>query len=240
MNPNDVTIHIMERSEEFWIGYSLQALTRFFPHVFVYDTGSMDGTIGIVKSFPSVTLVEKGELDRFQLGECRNEMMRNTKTPWVWQIDGDEYYPASSLAAMLKYDMPEGKRLGFTLFWEVNWDGKNFRAIARKEKQHLSPVKFSRAAVLWHEARYSGGYPFENPDVFDHSELFHYFPDEVVGYHLHHLLRSNRDDEVYLRTRKRNQFCMMEREVDLGEVLEIPFEGEWENPYIDYLRRKHD
>ena len=241
MNPNEITVHIMEQNESFWIGYSLQALTQFFPHIFVYDTGSTDGTLEIIKSFPTVTLVEMGVLDRFQLGDCRNEMMRATKTPWVLQQDGDEYYPPSSLKQMLNFSMPEGKKLGFTLFYETGWDGKNFRAIAKREQQHLTSVKFNRAAVLWHEARYSGGYPFENPDVFDNSELFHYFPDEVVGYHLHHLLRSSKDDEVYLRKQKRDQFCLMDREVELGEVLDIEFQGDWSNPYLDYLKgRKNE
>jgi len=142
---------------------------------------------------------------------------------------------------MLNFSMPEGKKLGFTLFYETGWDGKNFRAIAKREQQHLTSVKFNRAAILWHEARYSGGYPFENPDVFDCPEMYYYFPDSIVGYHLHHLRRSKLDNEVYLREQKRDQFCMQDREVELGGILEIDFdEKKWPNPYLDYLKGRKD
>jgi glycosyltransferase involved in cell wall biosynthesis len=195
----------------------------------VYDTGSTDGTIEIVRSFPSVILVEMGVLNKYQLGACRNLMMEATKTKWAWQVDGDEYYPASSVEEFLKHDMPEGKKLGFTQFFDVGWDGANFRALP----------KFSRAALLDSSARYSGAYPFENPDIFDHSELFHYFPESVIGYHLHHLVRSEKDEDVYLRMRKRGQFCMMSKEVPLEHVLEIDFgEERWHNSYLEYLRRR--
>lgn len=228
MKPKEVTVHMMVKNEEYFIGYILQVLTQFLPHILVMDTGSTDLTISIIKSFPSVVLIEKGEQDRWGLGECRNEMMSMLETDWAWQIDGDEYYPKQSIEAFLKHDMPDGKKLGFTLFYDVGWDGARFRT--------LTP--FSRAAILDSSARYSGDYPFENPDIFNYSELFYYFPDAVWGTHLHHLVRSSEDEKVYLRIQKRHQFSMMDRKVEFGEALEIPFEGDWENPYLDYLRRK--
>lgn len=233
MGPDSVTAHIMIRNEEFWIGYILAALTKYMPNVLVFDTGSTDSTIQIVKSFPTVSLIEKGELDPHELCECRNEMMEMTQTPWVWQVDGDEFYPASSIEIFLKYEMPIGKKLGFTYFVDVGWDGKNFRQY----------TAFNRVAILPREARYFAerGYPFETPDLFYNEKLFHYFPNEVMGYHLHHLTRSSQDEEVYLRMQKKDQFSMMDQNHPLGEVLQIKFEGNWPNPYLEWLKnRKSD
>lgn len=229
MSPDSITVHLMIRDEEFWIGYILATLTKYMPNVFVFDTGSTDSTIQIVKSFPMVTLVEKGELNPHELCECRNEMMEMSQTPWVLQVDGDEFYPESSIEALLKCEMPVGKKVGFVRFLDVGWDGENFRAYE----------PFSRVAILAQEARFydnvaSRGYPFETPNLFHDKSLFHYFPDSITGYHLHHLSRSSRDEEVYLREGKKNQFSMQNREIPFREVLKIPFgKLRWTNPYLE-------
>lgn len=223
-----ITVHLMIQNEEFWIGHILTVHTRYTPQILVFDTGSTDSTIEIVRHFSNATLVEKGKLNPRELCECRNEMMEMTLTPWVWQIDGDEYYPPSSIEALLNHEMPPGKKLGFTRFLDVGWDGANFRAYP----------PFNRVAILAQEARYSDdiygrGYPFETPDLFRNNELFYYLGDDVLGYHLHHLDRSTKDAEVYLRKQKQHQFSMQDRKVPLGEILEIPFEKvHWPNPYI--------
>lgn len=223
-----VTVHMMVQNEEFWIGYILNALTKYMPNILIFDTGSTDSTIDIIRGFSHPVLVEKGKLNPQELCECRNEMMEMTETPWVLQVDGDEFYPLSSIVALVGRAMPTGKKLGFTRFLDVDWDGKNFRAYP----------PFNRAAVLAQEARYSDtiaghGYPFEAPDLFQDNRLFHYLGDDVLGYHLHHLARSSQDAEVYLRKQKQHQFSMRDKDIALGEVLEIPFgELRWPNPYL--------
>lgn len=232
MRPEEITVCMLIKNEEYWIGYALQSLVQFFPHILIFDTGSNDSTTSIVKSFPSVTLVERGECNSHQLCECRNEMMSMLTTDWALQQDGDEYYPTSSIRAFLGCEMPAGKKLGFTLFCDVGWDGKNFRVLS----------KFNRAAILDSQARYADegwgiGYPFEEPDIFKNKELFHHFPNEIAGFHFHHLGRSSKDGNVYLRMRKRHLFSMQRKESVLGEILTIPFEGSWANPYINYIRQ---
>lgn len=234
MSPDSITAHIMIQNEEFWIGYILAALTKYIPNVFVFDTGSTDSTIQIVKSFPSVTLVEKGVLNPMELCECRNEMMEMTQTQWVLQVDGDEFYPAKSVRALLEQEMPAGKKVGFTRFLDVGWDGQNFR--------EYSP--FSRVAILAQEARFydnvaNFGYPFEIPNLFHDKSLYHYFPDDITGFHLHHLSRSSKDAEVYLRQEKQHKFSMMDKDQPLGKVLEIPFgKSNWFNPYFAKEKKK--
>jgi len=223
-----VTAHLMVKNEEYFIGYILNTLTKYLPNVFVFDTGSADSTIEIIKEFPSVKLVEKGQLSPMGLMECRNEMMEMTETPWVWQVDGDEFYPESSVEELLKCEMPIDKKLGFVHFYDVGWDGVNFRV--------YSP--FERVAILPQETRFSDaaanhGYPFETPSGFGRNELYHHLPYDIIGYHLHHLQRSSRDNEVYLRDQKRHKFSMREREVPLGDVLQIQFgKKRWENFYL--------
>ncbi len=221
-----ITALLMVRDEEYWLGHTLDILTKHLSNIFVYDTGSTDKTIEIVKSFPTVTLVEKGPLNPMQLMQCRNEMMEQTKTPWVFQVDGDEFYPEKSIKALLKCKMPAGKKVGFTHLLDVGWDGDNFRAY----------LPFARVAILAKEARFEDtvanhGYPFEIPDLFRSESLYHYFPDSVNGYHLHHLLRSSRDEDVYLRVEKRHRFSMMNKEIPLGSIIKLE-KPRWENPYF--------
>ena len=228
LTPETVTAHLMIRDEENWLGYILSTLTKFLPNVLVFDTGSTDSTIEIIKEFPSVKLVKKGELSPMGLMECRNEMMEMTETPWVWQVDGDEFYPEKSIRALLKCEMPVDKRVGFTYFYDVGWDGKDFRAY----------LPFHRVAILDREARYRDdvvkqGYPFETPSTFQDWSLFYHLPLDVMGYHLHHLERSSKDSEVYLRQDKRHKFSLQERGTPLGDVLKIQFgRKRWANPYF--------
>ena len=226
LTPDTVTAHLMVRDEEYWIGMILESLVKNLSNIFVFDTGSTDSTIGIIKSFPKVTLVEKGALNPMQLMQCRNEMMEMTRTPWAWQVGGDEWYPEKAVKVLLEQEMPAGKKVGFTRFLDVGWDGKNFRAY----------LPFWRVAILAKEARFvddvaGRGYPFEMPNLFSNEALYHYFSDEILGYHLHHLLRSSRDEDVYLRVDKRHQFSMMDREIPLGDIVKIK-EPNWENPYF--------
>ena len=225
LTSDTVTAHLMIRNEEYWIGFVLENLTKRLRNILVFDTGSTDKTIEIVKSFP-VTLVEKGPLSPMELMKCRNEMLEMTQTPWAWQIDGDELYPDKSIKTLLKQNMPAGKKVGFTQLLDVGWDGENFRAY----------LPFARVAILAREVRFEDtahghGYPFEMPDLFFDTSLYHYFPDSVNGFHLHHLLRSSRDEDVYLRVEKRHQFSMMDREIPLGEILKIK-KPRRENPYF--------
>jgi len=225
LTSDTVTAHLMIRNEEYWIGFVLENLTKRLRNILVFDTGSTDKTIEIVKSFP-VTLVEKGPLSPMELMKCRNEMLEMTQTPWAWQIDGDELYPDKSIKTLLKQNMPAGKKVGFTQLLDVGWDGENFRAY----------LPFARVAILAREARFEDtahghGYPFEMPSLFFDKSLYHYFPDSVSGFHLHHLLRSSRDEDVYLRVEKRHQFSMMDREIPLGEILKIK-KPRRENPYF--------
>ena len=222
-----VTAHLMVRDEEYWLGHILEVLTKHLSNIFVYDTGSTDKTIEIVKSFPTVTLVEKGPLNPMQLMQCRNEMMEQTKTPWAFQVDGDEFYPEKSIKALLKCKMPAGKKVGFTHLLDVGWDGDNFRAY----------LPFARVAILAKEARFEDtvanhGYPFEIPTLFLNEAFYHYFPDKVSGFHLHHLLRSSRDEDVYLRVEKRHRFSMMDKKIPLGKIIKLPFQEKWSNPYF--------
>lgn len=228
MRPEEVTVTIMERNEEYFIGYIIAALIQYYPNILVFDHGSTDNTIDIIRGFPQVKLLERGNMDPAALGRERQIMTEMAETKWCLQIDGDEYYPPASLEALLKHEMPEGKKAGFVYMEDASWDGEDFRAFP----------PFNRLALFPRGTPWGGHYPFDVPAVFGLPELFHYFPGDVVAYHLHHLVRSSKDEEVYLRMRKRHQFCMQDHDLELGQVLNIEFEGNWPNPYLDYLRDK--
>src|SRR3989344_3184320 len=94
MNSN-LTIHCVVKNEERWIWYALQSILDIADKVLVFDTGSSDKTVDIIKAMKSkkVTFEEKGEVDAKGLTKLREEQLRRTKTDWFLILDGDEIWP---------------------------------------------------------------------------------------------------------------------------------------------------
>ncbi len=94
-----ITAHVLVKNEENFIWFALMSVLDFVEEVFVYDTGSKDKTVQIIKSIdsPKIIFVEKGEKNSRDLVNLRNEMMEKTKTPWFLLLDGDEVWPKETI-----------------------------------------------------------------------------------------------------------------------------------------------
>jgi len=92
---SNLTIHCVVKNEERWIWYALQSILDIADKVLVFDTGSSDKTVDIIKAMKSkkVTFEEKGEVDAKGLTKLREEQLRRTKTDWFLILDGDEIWP---------------------------------------------------------------------------------------------------------------------------------------------------
>ena len=83
---NGLTAHSLIKNESNWIWYSLMSVidNPDITKIMVYDTGSTDGTIEIVKSIqsPKIELKEIGNVSAEEFSGLRQEMMEQTKTNW--------------------------------------------------------------------------------------------------------------------------------------------------------------
>lgn len=83
------------KNEGNWIYYAINSILPYASQVIIYDTGSDDKTVQIVKSIKNSKILfeEKGKVNVAKMIVLRNEQIKKTKTEWFMLADGDEVYP---------------------------------------------------------------------------------------------------------------------------------------------------
>jgi len=99
-----LTSHTIVKNEEGWIKPALLSVIDQVDRLLVWDTGSTDKTVELIKSINSEKIEFKqcGPVDRKQLVDLRNEQIRATQTPWFLLLDGDEVWPKKNLVQLIK------------------------------------------------------------------------------------------------------------------------------------------
>lgn len=103
---NKVVVHCLVKNEENFIWYAINSVLPMVDKIMVWDTGSTDKTIEIIKSIesPKIELIEKGEVDSFGHTALRQEMLDVTdkkKYRWLLILDGDEVWREAELVEMI-------------------------------------------------------------------------------------------------------------------------------------------
>src|SRR3989442_5029334 len=94
---DDITVHCLVRNEENWIWFALQASLPFCRRMLLWDTGSNDRTLEIVRAIGAENLEvrEVGLRQADQLLHLRKQMIGVTRTPWFAVVDRDDGLPAA-------------------------------------------------------------------------------------------------------------------------------------------------
>lgn len=103
MTKPSITGHMIVKNEQAWIKYAILSVINHLNKLIIFDTGSTDKTIEIIKSIksPKIKFEQKGEVNRKQLVNLRNEQISLTKTSWFLLIDGDEIWPEKNLIKLI-------------------------------------------------------------------------------------------------------------------------------------------
>lgn len=98
-----ITGHCIVKNEDRWVFFALQSVLPFCEEILVYDTGSTDDTVSIIKSInsPKIKFEEKGPVTPEKLVELRRDQLNHTKTDWFLIIDGDEIWSKDNLKKMI-------------------------------------------------------------------------------------------------------------------------------------------
>lgn len=94
--------HTLVRNEERYIWYSLKSVVDFVDKMLVWDTGSNDNTVEIIKEFQKqhpnkVEFNQVGKVDKDSYTQKRQEMLEITDSDWFLILDGDEVWWQDSL-----------------------------------------------------------------------------------------------------------------------------------------------
>jgi glycosyltransferase involved in cell wall biosynthesis len=176
------SVVIVCRNEEAIIGKTLQALQSFAPDVVVYDNGSTDNTIEIVKSFP-VNLVQ-GAWEGF--GKTKNKANACAKHDWILSLDADEI-PDEELKQFISGLNNPDERTVFNIRFKNFFGEKWIRYGEWGGDKHIR--LFNRRQVGWNEAEV-------------HEQLI--FPEEVKkeklsGRILHYTVRNKEEYKTKMK-----------------------------------------
>jgi len=97
-----IIVHCLVKNEERFIWYALQSVLPYVDHVLVWDTGSTDKTLDIIRSIksPKISLKTFKSVSATTHTKLRQQMLQATpkdKYDWLMILDGDEVWPEASI-----------------------------------------------------------------------------------------------------------------------------------------------
>lgn len=237
-----LTAHCLIKNESKWIECALRSVLCVVDAVLVFDTGSTDGTVEIVKKiqqeFPGqVVLEEKGAADKARHTALRQEMVERTTTDWFMVLDGDEVWTKRGIEEVQNKITHAGNILCFIApFYlcvgDVYHHSRRGVFTIQGKKMHATARVFKRTNGL----HWSGEYGFDA--VVDQSghtvaEGTHVGWLENRFWHLTHLVRSTKNEYSSGRMRYDKlvptYFLVGQKikeplpEVFLGKILQMSF-----------------
>ncbi len=199
-----LAVHCIVKNEENYIWYALTSVVAFADKIIVFDTGSSDKTVSIIKElqvhYPNIIFEEKGECDQKRHTELRQEMIERTMSDWFMILDGDEVWSRRGMEEIMRVMSTEDTECFIAPFYlcvgDVYHYSKKGAYTLRGKVVHATPRLFKNNKGL----HWSGSY---NHDAICDNEGRKVFEKEKVVFlqekfwHLSHLRRSSIDDQEY-------------------------------------------
>lgn len=199
-----LTAHCLIKNEENFIWFALKSVLDFVDEVIVFDTGSTDSTVAIVrnlqKEYSNIIFEEKGECNMEEHTRLRQEMVERTKTDWFMILDGDEVWTSRALGEARKEIESKKYDCLISPFYLCVGDVYHYsnkgQYTLRGIKIHATPRFFKKQENM----RWEGKYNFDAMNNAEGKKIFE--GDRVLFlkerfWHLTHLLRSSKDGDDY-------------------------------------------
>lgn len=98
-----ITAHMLVKNEENFVWFAINSILDYVDKIIVWDTGSMDKTVEIIKAInsPKISFEEKGSVDPYEFAKLREEMIKMTNTDWIFILDGDEIWSEAAIEEII-------------------------------------------------------------------------------------------------------------------------------------------
>lgn len=205
-----LTAHCLVKNEENFIRYALLSVVDFVDRIIVFDTGSTDATVAIVRELQSryptkIVWEEKGECDAARHSVLRQEMIERTATDWFMILDGDEVWTRRGMeaarAAMQSTvaGSPSTECLiapFYLCVGDIFHTSKKGHYVLRGRRAHATPRFFKMMPGIHWRGEYNNDAVVDaaNQPVFEKEAVV--WLDQPF-WHVSHLQRSSRDDEEF-------------------------------------------
>lgn len=89
--------HTLVRNEERYLWYAVMSIIDYVDKVLLWDTGSDDATLKIIKEISKarpdkISFKQRGVVDPDKFTQVRQEMLNETSADWFMIVDGDEVW----------------------------------------------------------------------------------------------------------------------------------------------------
>ena len=102
-----IIVHTLIKNEDRFIWYAINSVLKYVDEIMVWDTGSEDSTVNIVKTISSrkINFKQVGSVDASTFTNQRQRMLDETPDDftWVMILDGDEVWPEKSIQAVTDF-----------------------------------------------------------------------------------------------------------------------------------------
>lgn len=213
-----VWVNCFVKNEERWIWYALNSVLPFVDRVLVWDTGSTDKTVAVIRSINNskISFKQAGRVNKKNYSLVRQKMIEATKGDWIFILAGDEVWPKAPLKKLMKEVKNAKPEIRSFCVRVINFVG-DLRYIHPETflgqapyapagiKGLFSDRVFRRKIPGLHMAGEYGQEGFYDGDKItlrEKKEHVKYLTD-VYYWHLSYLPRSTKDNEVMMRRRKR-------------------------------------
>ena len=240
-----ITAHSLVKNEERFIWFSVMSVIRYVDKIFLWDTGSTDNTVKIIKEILKVEKVkdrvefkEVGEVDVNKFTDVRQKMLEETDSDWFMIVDGDEVWWEDSIKQIVSTIRTEGEKLDFIVspYYNIVGDIYHYQDAAAglyKVGDHSGHINIR--AVNKHIEGLHFNKPHGQQGLYDDAEILiqnrnplrYKFLNEPYMHFTNVVRSGSRKDD--LKVPKRN----LKLKYDLG----IPFPKTFKYPEIFYLKR---
>ncbi|MDO8638633.1 MAG: glycosyltransferase [Candidatus Daviesbacteria bacterium] len=103
-------------NEENFIWFAIMSVVDFVDKILVWDTGSTDKTVEIIKEIikikgMKIEFREVGLTDKYEFTKMRQSMLDNSECDWILILDGDEIWWESSIKQIIKEINVKGDKI---------------------------------------------------------------------------------------------------------------------------------
>lgn len=108
--------HCLVYNEDRFIWYAIMSVVDFVDKVLIWDTGSTDKTVEIIKEIQKmkgdkVDFKEIGPVDKFEFTKMRQAMLDQSNCDWILILDGDEIWWETSVKKVVETIKTQGNKL---------------------------------------------------------------------------------------------------------------------------------
>lgn len=208
-----ITAHVLLKNEENFVWYSIMSVINYVDRIIIYDTGSDDKTINIIRKIdnPKIILREVKN-NKFDEEALRQQMLDETTSDWFIVLDADEIWWDDSIKMVTDLIRNEGGQLDSIVVPTVNMVGDIYHYQEKEAGRYNLAGRVGHYATRAINRRIPNIHGIGEHGVFMWADITNTKIEDInqnkIKYldapylHTTHLKRSSSDHNVFKRTMK--------------------------------------